>query len=198
MPETILWLIRHPEPDASARGLCYGSLDVALSPEGVRRAELIFERLRGEHFDAIYTSPKQRCAEAARILAAGRSCPVTPNDALRELDFGAFEGLSYDDIAQRYPAVYRHWMEDPTGTEFPSGETFCQMSSRVLEAVRGLISRHSGQSIALVTHGGPIRVILADALGMPLANIFRIEQRYSAINRVRYSADVPMVEWMNA
>jgi len=198
MPETILWLIRHPEPDASARGLCYGSLDVRLSPEGVQRARAISERLRQEHFDAICTSPKQRCTETARVVAVGRGCPVTPNDALRELDFGAFEGLSYDEIAARYPAVYRQWMEDPTGTDFPGGETFCQMSTRVLEAVRALLARHSGQSIALVTHGGPIRVILADALGMPLANIFRIEQRYGAINRVRYSGEVPTVEWMNA
>jgi len=198
MPETILWLIRHPEPDASVRGLCYGSLDVVLSPEGVRQAEMLSERLRHEHFDAIYTSPKRRCAETARTLAAGRGCLVTTNDALRELDFGAFEGLSYDDIATRYPAVYRQWMEDPTGTNFPDGETFCQMSTRVLEAARAMLARHSGQSIALVTHGGPIRVILADALGMPLANIFRIEQRYGAINRVRYSGELPMVDWMNA
>lgn len=198
MAQTMLWLIRHPEPDASAHGLCYGSMDVALSAGGVRQAELIAERLRDEHFEAIYTSPKQRCSAAARMLAAGRRCPITTVDALRELDFGAFEGLSYDDIAARYPAVYRHWMEDPTVTEFPDGEAFCQMSARVLEATRALLDRHSAQSIALVTHGGPIRVILADALGMPLANIFRIEQRYGAINRVRYSGGVPTIEWMNA
>ncbi len=199
--ETVLWLIRHPDPEPSAHGLCYGSLDVALSPEGARQADAIARTLMNEPLAAIYTSPRQRCTDTARILAAARNCTVEIVDALRELNFGAFEGRSYDDIAALYPDLYRQWMERPTETQFPEGESFRQMSDRVLAIARELRARHCGDSIdsiALVTHGGPIRIILADALGMPPANIFRIAQRYGAINRIRYSRETLTVEMLNS
>src|SRR5215472_11912326 len=93
--ETRLWLLRHPQPEAAAAGRCYGSLNVKLSPEGIRQAHSVAESLAIEPLAAIYTSPRQRCIEAASILAAGRPCAVEVMDALRELDFGEFEGRSY-------------------------------------------------------------------------------------------------------
>jgi len=198
MSATVLWLIRHPEPEPSARGRCYGSLDVPLAAAGVRQARTIAKTLMNEPLAAIYTSPRQRCTDAARIVAAARNCTVETVDALRELDFGAFEGRSYDEIAALYPDLYRQWMERPTETEFPEGESFREMSDRVLVAARELRTRHCGDSIALITHGGPIRVILSDALGMPPANIFRIAQPYGAINRVRYSGEIPTIEMLNS
>jgi len=196
MNDTVLWLIRHPETDASSRGWCYGSLDVPLSEAGAKQAEAIAEMLADEHFAAIYTSPKRRCTEMAGRIGRGRI--VETVDDLRELDFGALEGRSYDNIAALYPDVYRQWMEHPTETQFPEGESFCQMSARVLAAAHVLLARHAGESIAMVTHGGPIRVILAELLGVPARNIFRIEQRYGALNRIRYRAGVPSVELVNA
>jgi alpha-ribazole phosphatase len=196
-PETVLWLLRHPEPDASTRGRCYGSLDVALSPEGVRQAHSIADALAQKSFAAIYSSPRQRCTQAAQILSVGRSCALEAVGALRELDFGELEGRTYDEIAAMYPDVYQQWMERPTETQFPGGESFSEMRARVIDATRDLRSRHAGQSIALVTHGGVIRIILADALGMKAANIFRIGQRYGAINAVRYIGENPIVELIN-
>jgi len=196
--ETVLWLLRHPEPEASARGRCYGSLDLALSPEGIRQARSVADGLAQKTFAAIYTSPRQRCSQAARILGAGCTCAVEIVPALRELDFGEFEGRTYDEIAAMYPDLYQQWMEHPTETRFPGGESFPEMRTRVIAATRDLRSRHAGQSIALVTHGGVIRIILADALGMEAANIFRIGQRYSAINAVRYFGETPIIELVNA
>jgi alpha-ribazole phosphatase len=196
--ETVLWLIRHPEPTESVKGRCYGSLDVAVSPQGMRQAHSIASVLADQPLGAIYTSPRQRCMETARIIAAGRSRPLEIIDALRELEFGIFEGRSYDEIAALDPDCYRQWMLDPTGAHFPGGESFSQMSDRVIGATRDLLARHQGDSIIFVTHGGPIRIILADALGMPWKNIFRIGQRYGAINRVRYVAGIPIVELMNS
>ena len=195
--ETVLWLLRHPEPEASARGRCYGSLDVALSRDGIRQAHSLADALAQKAFAAIYTSPRQRCSHAAQILGAGRTCPVEIVPALRELDFGELEGRPYHEIAAMYPDVYQQWMERPTETQFPGGERFPEMYARVIAATRKLRSRHNGQTIALVTHGGVIRIILADALGMEAANIFRIGQRYSAINAVRYFGEHPIVELIN-
>src|SRR5579863_393220 len=195
--ETTLWLLRHPEPEASARGRCYGSLDVALSEAGIRQAHSLAKALSTVPLRAIYSSPRKRCLEAASIVGSNRDCAVETVSALRELDFGEFEGRSYEEIAALYPDIYRLWMERPTETRFPGGEAFGEMCRRVLEAARQLRSRHAGQSIALLTHAGVNRIILADALGMEQSGIFRIGQRYGAVNSIRYFQDVPIVELMN-
>lgn len=196
--ETRLWLLRHPEPDASVAEHCYGSLDVALSERGIRHARVIAGELGPEALSAIYTSPLQRCAEAARILADRRPAMPVVVDALRELDFGEFEGRSYADIEKYHPDLYRQWMERPDEVRFPGGDSLEDLQARVIPAVRDLRLRHAGESVAIMTHGGVIRVLLADALGMAPSHLFRIGQRYGAINLIRYFGDVPVVELINA
>jgi alpha-ribazole phosphatase len=196
--ETVLWLVRHPEPDDAVRGICYGSLDVPLSPRGIEQAQSIAAWLSSHHLDAIYTSPRQRCVETARYIAAGRPCPIEPAYALRELDFGDFEGRPYDEIAQLYPDLYREWMEHPTEVHFPGGENFKQVVDRVITVTRELVSLHPGQHLAFVTHGGAIRIIVADALGVPPNHIFRIAQRYGAINCIRHNGTSPVIELLNS
>lgn len=193
---TSFWLIRHPEPESEAEGRCYGSLDWQLSAAGIQQAHAIAARLASERLAAIYSSPRRRCLEAAEILAVGRG-PVRILDALRELDFGQFEGRRYDEIAELYPALYRQWMDHPTEVQFPGGESFQAMRARVIEAASGLRARHAGESLALVTHGGVNRILLAEALRIDPADIFRIAQRYGAINLIRYFDDEPVVELVN-
>lgn len=194
---TILWLIRHPEPEKAAVGRCYGSLDVALSAAGAVQARGVARALAGMPLTAIYSSPRRRCSEAASILAAGRSCAMTVVDGLRELDFGEFEGRMYDEIAAEYPEIYQRWMEHSTEVQFPGGESFSQMRVRVTRAVQELRRRHEGAEIALVTHGGVNRIVLAEALAMSSANLFRIGQDYGCINCVRYFDELPLVELVN-
>jgi alpha-ribazole phosphatase len=196
--DTILWLVRHAEPEEAARGVCYGSLNVGLSPKGMKQAESIAAALAGRPFDAIYTSPSRRCMDTARRIAAGRTCAMEVIDALRELNFGEFEGLTYDEIGARYPDLYRQGMERPTETQFPGGESFAQMSDRVMTVTRQVLARHRGGAILFVTHGGGIRIILAEALGLSAPHIFRIGQRYGAVNRIRYSEGTAVVDLMNA
>ena len=195
--ETVLWLIRHPEPDESVRGICYGSLDVPLSRKGIDQAECIASWLSKHNLDAIYTSPSQRCVETTRRIALGRSCSVEPVDALRELNFGDFEGRSYDEIAECYPELYREWMEHPTEVHFPNGESFQTIADRVAETTSELLARHPNHHIAFITHGGAIRIILADLLDIAAGHIFRIAQSYGAVNRVRYNGNNATVELMN-
>jgi alpha-ribazole phosphatase/probable phosphoglycerate mutase len=195
---TALWLIRHPEPEASAEGRCYGSLDWSLSETGLRQAHAIADALAPEPLAAIYTSPRRRCVQAAEIVARGRSCPLEPSEAFRELDFGEFEGRRYDEIAALYPELYRQWMEKPTEVQFPGGEDFAAMRRRVLDAAAGLRARHAGETVAVVTHGGVNRIILAEALGLDAAHIFRIGQRHAALNLIRYFGDTAVVELVNS
>lgn len=191
---TSVWLIRHAEPDASVHGRCYGSLDTHLSPAGREQAAHLAERLHAEQFAAVYSSPRRRATETAAAISL--TIVIVPE--FRELDFGDFEGRTYDDIAATHPGVYRQWMETPTEVQFPNGESFTQMQSRVLAAYRALLARHNGQTIGVIAHGGVTRIILADALEVAGKNIFRIAQRYGALNLVRYFDDYPSVELVNA
>jgi alpha-ribazole phosphatase len=195
---TALWLWRHPEPVSSAVGRCYGALDIALSEAGILQAREVAARLRQESFTAIYTSPKVRCQQAAAILAERRECPIETVEGLVEIDFGEFEGRAYDEIAAAYPEVYRQWMERPSEVEFPGGESFLAMWRRVTESAAALRQRHLGESIAIVTHAGVIRILIAHALGLPRENVFRIGQNYGALNLIRYFGGFPVVELVNS
>ncbi|MEI9972207.1 MAG: alpha-ribazole phosphatase [Ignavibacteriota bacterium] len=163
---TRIWLVRHGEP-AGMRGRCYGKLDVGLSEAGRAQMQRTAECLRGEALEAIYTSPRARTTESALILGASHSCDCRSDDALCEIDFGEFEGMPYDEISVRYPELYRQWMESPTEVQFPGGESFATMRARVLRAFDAILERHVGSTVAIVTHGGVVRILLAWALEMP-------------------------------
>ena len=193
---TRIWLVRHGEP-AGVRGRCYGKLDIGLSGAGRAQMERTAACLRGEPFAAIYASPRLRTMESARILAGFHDCDCHQDAGLCEIDFGDFEGLSYDDIAARYPEIYRRWMEAPTEVQFPNGESFAAMRVRVPRAFEAIRERHEGQTVAIVTHGGVIRIVLAQALEMPDRSIFRLAQDYAAMNLVAWVGGVPIVERMN-
>jgi alpha-ribazole phosphatase len=195
---TRFWLIRHGEPAEQARGRCYGSLDVGLSDTGRAQMVRVAEYLKGESIAAIYSSPLSRALEGSRILAAAASCPVEVLPDLREIDFGGFEGLPYDEIAARYPDLYRQWMETPTEIRFPNGESFSQMRTRVLRAFDTIERERKGQTVAIVSHGGVNRILIAWALQTPDNCLFRIAQDYGAINLLALIDGMPSVHLLNA
>lgn len=193
---TTVWLIRHGEPDGM-ESRCYGRCDIGLSEKGFRQARLLAGRLAREPLAHIYSSPLRRAIQTAEAIAEHHQLPIEPVDAFVEIHFGDFEGLNYDEIQKRYPDLYQSWMEHPTETRFPNGETFQEMRQRVLLEWAVLLPRHPKRSIAIVAHGGVIRTIVAQALSLPDSRIFAIGQRYAAINRIDYFERGPLVDLFN-
>jgi alpha-ribazole phosphatase len=191
---TRVWLIRHGETEEKARNRCYGSLNIKLSDAGRDQMARVAERLKTETLAAIYSSPRSRAVESAAILARG--VEVVPD--LAEIDFGDFEGLTYDEISLRYPDIYQEWMSTPTQVQFPNGESFPQMRDRVVNAFQALLAAHQEQSIAIVSHGGVNRILIAWALQMPNAAIFRLAQPYAAVSLVEFVEGVPSLRHLNA
>lgn len=183
---TRIWLLRHGEPEESVRRLCYGSLDVGMSDAGRQQMTRAARELAAEPVAAIYSSPRRRAVESARILceAFQPALEVRVAPDFREIDFGDFEGMAYDDIAARYPDLYRQWMEAPTTVEFPGGESFATLRRRVLRAFQAMSAAHAGETVVVVSHGGPIRAIVANALGMADEHIFHLAQDHGAISRI--------------
>lgn len=194
---TRMVLVRHGQPVEEMRGRCYGRLDVGLSSAGRLQAERAARFLAEAPLLRIYTSPRQRAMESAAPLAELKGMAVDTEAAFREIDFGLFEGLSYEEAEQRYPAVYAEWMAHPTRVRFPEGESYPEMRERVLSAGRVLRTRHAGETFVLVSHGGVNRTLLAEALGMPDANLFRMEQGYASVNIIDFYGDEPIVKLMN-
>jgi broad specificity phosphatase PhoE len=188
-------LIRHAEPAEEARGRCYGTLDVGLSGHGRTQAGELAAGLAATSLDGVYASPRRRAVETAAAL---HPAPAV-DDRLRELDFGELEGRTYDEIAAARPEFYRRWMETPTEVRFPGGESFADLRARALEATFALRSRHEQrETVAVVTHAGVVRAVVADALAMPAAAIFRLGQDYCGVTVLEWIEDVPVVRLLNA
>jgi broad specificity phosphatase PhoE len=115
----------------------------------------------------------------------------------REIDFGDFEGMAYDEIAARYPDLYRQWMEASTTVQFPGGESFATMRLRVLRAFDALSAAHAGETAVVVSHGGAIRAIVARTLGMAGEDIFHLAQDHGAINRIDLVDGFAVVSLLN-
>jgi broad specificity phosphatase PhoE len=194
---TRLILLRHGEPDETVDGRCYGRLDPGLSQRGreqMRRAWLL---LANQCPSAIYSSPSRRAVESAALRPIDVPPPAV-DERLREIDFGAFEGLTYDEISVRYPQKYDHWMARPTDVVFPNGENFAAMSARVAQAIEEIRQKHAGETVVTVSHGGPNRVALAQALELDPSHIFRLAQTYGCVNVIDYTGGDAVVLLMNA
>jgi alpha-ribazole phosphatase len=191
-------LIRHLEPDQSVAGRAYGALDVPLSPAARDLAERLAGGLAGVPLAAVYTSPLRRAMETAVPIASRHGLDPRAHEGLRELDFGELEGERFDDLRTRAPEVFDAWMSDPTGVAFPGGESFSDLRRRALGAAGEIRRSHVGDTVAVVTHGGVARAILADALEMPDRVLFRLDQRYGAVSVVDWLDETPVVRLVNA
>lgn len=116
---------------------------------------------------------------------------------LAEVDFGELEGLTFEEIAGSHPEVYERWMQDPTSVRFPSGESFAELRERVSGGIARIREEHPSGTVAVVTHAGPIRAMLADALGLPNGAIFRIDLSYGGMTSIGWVDDEPFVRFVN-
>ena len=194
---TRLILVRHGEPDTAVRGHCYGRLDPDLSPLGRAQMQRAWRLLDDQPVAAIYSSPSRRAIESARLRATDTPA-ITVDAGLREIDFGEFEGLTYSEIAARFPERYEEWMARPTHVAFPGGETFATMAARVGDALDRIRRDHHGSTVVLVSHGGVNRVALAEALALDPRHIFRLAQAFACVNVIDHVGDQPIVRVMNA
>lgn len=189
--------MRHAEPAEDARGRCYGRLDVELSTLGRRQSERLAERLAAEPVATVVSSPRRRAVDTAHAIAAPHGLAVEILDELRELDFGELEGRTYEEIAASRPELYAQWMEAPTAVQFPGGEAYGDLHDRVAGAVGALRDAYGGRLVVAVTHGGAVRAVLADALGMPAERIFRLVVDTASLTRVDWIEETPIVRFVN-
>lgn len=178
---TTIDLLRHGECEGDH--IYRGSTDVALTDTGWAQLRQKTSDASGWH--AVVTSPLQRCARFATELAQQRDLPLDTAPAFRELHFGDWEGRLIADIWQEQGNHVRRFFTDPVNAAPPNGEPMHDFEQRVLTGWQALLAQYRGQHLLLVTHGGTIRVLLAAALGMPLARMASLEVPYASASRIR-------------
>jgi alpha-ribazole phosphatase/probable phosphoglycerate mutase len=194
MMTTTIDLLRH---GALEGGIRYrGNTEAALTQEGRAAMDAVWRKLDGS-IDAIVTSPMSRCRQPAEAWAkeAGISCRVEPN--IREMDYGAWEGLSKEEIETRFPGMLSRWRENPVGMQILGAERIEDFAGRVIEGWKVIVDESSGKHVLVVAHSGSLRVILAHVLGAPLPTIRRFAMPYASWNRVIDDHGKLCLEYLN-
>ena len=160
MPTTIV-MVRHGETDWNRERRFQGRADQPLNEAGRGQARELAELLRDEPVSAVYTSPLRRARETAEILAEDFGLRPQPLDALLEIDVGAWEGLTIDEVRAAYPGR----ADEDWRSGWDEGETYDELSRRVLPALVELGTKHEGGHVLAVTHAGPLRAVIAASHG---------------------------------
>jgi broad specificity phosphatase PhoE len=170
---TTLLLARHGETDWNRDNRFQGNADPPLNEAGRAQAAALAEELAREPLAAVYSSPLRRAFETAEVIGARHGLEPHPVEALREVDVGAWQGLTRSEIEARFPEQFQRWLAHEQGWE--DGESYEEMGTRVVPALVELAARHRGERILVLSHGGPIRAAIAAASGISHAEARRRE-----------------------
>jgi len=194
---TQLLLVRHGEVEDSYHKIFGGRIDMNLSPRGREQARMLAVFLQGKKIDAIYASPMKRVQQTlAPFLANGAPAQKILPD-LREVDFGDWTGLNWEQVCERFHLLTHEWLDHIERGVAPNGENGFQFRARVEPCVRDIVKNHPGQTTAIFCHGGVIRMILAILLKLPLpgTNMFEIE--YASVTQIALHPRHAEIELLN-
>ena len=191
-PATSFLFLRHGATDfPENRYYCDSVEDPPLNAVGLKQASRWPDRLQGKPFSALYVSPSRRTQETARPITERLGLKIETVEGLRERSFGSWDGLTNDVIQQRFPTEWSAWKKDLLHFTPAGGESLVGFAKRVDETIQTLLTRHAGQTILLVTHVGPIRMIVSAALGMALENQKRLVVGSCSLTQIDYTASWP-------
>lgn len=181
---TRLILIRHGQTEWSCQKRYCSYTDVDLNEEGISQARRLSKRLSNEKIYRVYSSDMKRAFQFAMI--ALKDIPIERLPDLQEMNFGIFEGLTYQEIMNKYPDVYKKWLNNPLGIIIPEGESLNSLATRTRKALAKILSINNNETVAVFTHAGPIKVILCDILKLDLGKIWQIEQDLAGLNVIEF------------
>ncbi len=163
-----LLLVRHGETEFNSTQRFYGQSDVELNETGIRQVERLRHRLATEKIDIIYSSDLRRALVTAEAIASRHQLAVTTCPELREMNFGECEGLTFEEICQLYPEIAELWTNWNLQTKFPGGESVDELNARVSKFLGRLKEHAPEQTILIVAHSAPLRLLLCHLLGIEL------------------------------
>ncbi len=187
-------LLRHGQTPLSAEKRFAGSGDIDLTELGARQASAAAQRLarRAAPIGAIVTSPLRRARRTAEEAARATGAPLRVEDDLRETDFGAWEGLTFREVGEKWPAEMGEWLADADAAP-PGGESFAEVDRRVMAALERLLARYAGVTVLLVSHVTPIKTLVRRALAAPAVTLYRMHLDVASLCEVDWYPDGPAI-----
>ena len=199
-----LLLIRHGESEGNVNKKFSGFQDVKLTEKGIWQAKRLAYRLRNVKVDAIYSSDLLRARHTAEIIFQNKGMELNIASQLKEMNFGKWEGFNFEEVRLKFGhgKYFHNWPENiDIKAVIPQGESIAQLNERVMKALNKILEKHKSrkddETIAIVCHGGTIRVILANALNIGLDKIWNIGQASTALNVVNYYDHAAFVNLVN-
>ena len=197
-----LILIRHGESDGNAQRKFSGFQDVDLTEKGIWQAKRLARRLEEEKVNAVYCSDLKRARHTAEIIFGDRGKDIVVSPNLREINFGIWEGMTFEEIKLKEGAKFTSWMENPDEkTIIPQGESLAILNERVMTEVNRILQEHKNEekdkTIAIICHGGAIRIILCNVLNLELKNLWFIKQNSTALNIIDYYDNRGFISLLN-
>ena len=194
---THLLLVRHAEVEESYHKTFGGRIDMNLSPRGGEQAKILAGFLRTKGIEAIYASPMKRVQQTVAPFLADGAPPQQMLRELREVDFGDWTGLNWDQVCERFHLLTHEWLDHIERGVAPRGENGAQLRARVEPCLRRILESHPGQTVAVFCHGGVIRMILSILLDLPLprTNMFEIE--YASVTQIALHPNHAEIELLN-
>ena len=194
---TRLYLIRHGETVWNTEYRAQGTRDIELSEVGIMQAGLLADRLKNHPIDHVFSSDLNRAYETATILGNCLGLVVEKIGNLREMNFGAWEGLTIEEIKNQYSSHYNVWRNKPTNANIPNGEMLLEVQKRGLKAIHYLINTYRDKNIAVISHGTIIKTILLGILDIDLSNFYKIKQDNTSLNIIDFKNYGPVITTLN-
>lgn len=193
-----LFLIRHGQTLWNKEGRYQGDMDIGLTRVGFRQARLAAKYLSKVDFSNIYSSSLRRAIDTANIINKTRNLKIIARENLKEINFGKWEGMKFDQINMMFHDDYQNWLADPYNNCPTGGESFKQVKERAVAEIDNIVNENEdGSSVAVVTHGGVILSLLVHWLQIPICRWKSIIQRQGAINIVVIDKGFPYISAIN-
>jgi phosphoserine phosphatase len=195
---TRLVLVRHGHVPGIEPARFRGGMNLELTERGLREAQLTASSIARRWQPAVvYSSPKQRCLVTAGLIADACAVAWQELEDLSDLDYGAWQDKTHDEVRAAYPAQYRQWRNAPHMLRFPGGDSLQQLSARVADALRLIVDTHPDATVVIVGHDSSNRALLLHALGLPLAAYWRISQDPCGLSEILADGEGLSVRSMN-
>jgi broad specificity phosphatase PhoE len=189
-----LLVLRHGETESSRARRFTGGRDVALTPLGQRRADAAAAALTSAGLHAVYASPLERARVTAEVIAKPHQLTVQLDPRFAEMGFGAWEGLTPDELPAELSA---QWRSTPHTVAVPGGEALVDVAARVADGIAALQAAHSDQTVALVTHAIVVRLVVLDALGLGPDRLWSVDASPGGLTEIEYRPGWATVHRMN-
>jgi len=181
---TKIYLIRHGQTDFNLHRRYCGWTDIDLNNQGRLQAEKLVAQFETIDIDIVCASHLKRAVQTARIIFQHQDLYLESDFA--EMNFGILEGITADEAMAKFPDIYDTWVHSPWEVTLDAGESFQEFAQRVRRGFSLLLSRYKGKAIALVSHAGPIRLMLCDYFKRPQEDFWSIPQENGSVCMIEY------------